>query len=253
MASETRVGLLIGLMFIVAFGLVLSELTSPTPSQLAPAQQQLTRQNIWTPTAMPILPSREEVTIEPVSVQIAQLPEPTSSQEFVFVAVEETSQPQVAVLAAVLTDSNELNTAPANPKRHTVKSGDSLARIAKHYYGSERKYTLIYQANKADLADESLLQVGQVLLIPAISDSTGQGNNRQMGLGELAQRFGSDSPQTRQKRIYVVRQGDNLTRIARKVFNDDSRSAVKRLFDANRDKMPSPDALEVGTRLEIPS
>ncbi|MGB2822248.1 MAG: hypothetical protein WBF17_14785, partial [Phycisphaerae bacterium] len=37
MTKETRIGLLVGLLFIVAFGLVLSELTGPDSSPPAPA------------------------------------------------------------------------------------------------------------------------------------------------------------------------------------------------------------------------
>lgn len=265
MASDTRVGLLVGLMFIVAFGLVLSEMTGSVPSSLAPSQDQLTRQNIWTPTVMPILPSREEITIEPVVLKVPVLAEPgvpeKNSEKFVFVKLAETVSPPAddtnnsSLLAAALTNSTELKTAPAKAKRYTVKPGDSLAMIAKHFYGSEHLYKLIYQANKAQLTDEALLQVGQVLLIPSANGGNrpvGQ-NHRQMALDELAQRFGSDASNVRPRRVYVVRPGDNLTRIARKVFNDGSPSAIKRLFDANRDKLPNPDALQVGTRLVIPS
>ena len=32
--------------------------------------------------------------------------------------------------------------------KHTVKSGDTLGKIAKHYYGNAGKYTAIFEANK---------------------------------------------------------------------------------------------------------
>ncbi len=246
MASETRVGLLVGLMFIVAFGLVLSELTSPIPASSSQPQGQITRQNIWTPTVMPILPSRDEVAIAVVEIEIPELPVRPSEKSEQATAGENTFSP----LAAALTGSTQKKTSHAKPIRHIVKPGDSLASIATQYYGSESNYKLIYQANRSELADESLLQVGQVLLIPATG--TGQ-DHRQMGLGELAKRFGTQTPKKRSTRVYVVRQGDNLTRIARKVFDDSSPAAIDKLYEANRDKLANPDALQVGLQLKIPS
>ncbi len=49
---------------------------------------------------------------------------------------------------------------------HTVVSGDSLSKIAKHYYGDAMKYTAIFEANQPMLKDPNLIYPGQVLRIP---------------------------------------------------------------------------------------
>ena len=49
---------------------------------------------------------------------------------------------------------------------YTVKSGDSLASIAKSHYGDSAKYMAIYNANKDILANPNSLNVGQVLKFP---------------------------------------------------------------------------------------
>lgn len=49
---------------------------------------------------------------------------------------------------------------------YTVKSGDSLSKIAKHYYGNAMKYPVIFEANKPMLKDPDLIYPGQVLRIP---------------------------------------------------------------------------------------
>ena len=49
---------------------------------------------------------------------------------------------------------------------HTVVSGDSLSKIAKHYYGDAMKYTEIFEANQPMLKDPNLIYPGQVLRIP---------------------------------------------------------------------------------------
>ncbi|MEJ2163577.1 MAG: LysM peptidoglycan-binding domain-containing protein [Robiginitalea sp.] len=50
--------------------------------------------------------------------------------------------------------------------RHEVKSGESLSKIAKHYYGDPMKYTAIFEANRNLLDNPDLIHPGQVLTIP---------------------------------------------------------------------------------------
>ncbi|WP_445384678.1 LysM peptidoglycan-binding domain-containing protein [Robiginitalea sp. IMCC44478] len=50
--------------------------------------------------------------------------------------------------------------------RHTVKSGESLSKIAKHYYGDPMKYKQIFQANTNILKNPDLIHPDQVLVIP---------------------------------------------------------------------------------------
>jgi nucleoid-associated protein YgaU len=49
---------------------------------------------------------------------------------------------------------------------HAVVSGDTLGKIAKHYYGNAMKYPEIFEANKPMLSDPDKIYVGQVLRIP---------------------------------------------------------------------------------------
>ncbi len=50
--------------------------------------------------------------------------------------------------------------------RHTVKSGESLSKIAKHYYGDAMKYNKIFEANTDQLKNPDLIHPDQVLVIP---------------------------------------------------------------------------------------
>lgn len=50
--------------------------------------------------------------------------------------------------------------------QHTVKSGESLSKIAKHYYKDANAYMKIFNANKALLKDPDVIHPGQVLTIP---------------------------------------------------------------------------------------
>lgn len=55
----------------------------------------------------------------------------------------------------------------AKPARfYTVKSGDTLSKIAKEAYGDASKYPVIFEANKPTLKDPDEIYPGQVLRIP---------------------------------------------------------------------------------------
>ncbi|WP_243471856.1 MULTISPECIES: LysM peptidoglycan-binding domain-containing protein [Winogradskyella] len=50
--------------------------------------------------------------------------------------------------------------------RHTVKSGETLGKIAKHYYGDAMKYKQIFEANTNILKNPDLIHPDQELVIP---------------------------------------------------------------------------------------
>ncbi|MBN8821749.1 MULTISPECIES: peptidoglycan-binding protein LysM [unclassified Spirosoma] len=53
-------------------------------------------------------------------------------------------------------------------KYYTVKSGDSLSKIAKEVYGDPMKYGIIFEANKPMLSDPDKIYPDQVLRIPQL-------------------------------------------------------------------------------------
>ncbi|WP_166966243.1 LysM peptidoglycan-binding domain-containing protein [Yeosuana marina] len=50
--------------------------------------------------------------------------------------------------------------------RHTVKSGETLGKIAKHYYGNASKYQAIFKANSDILKNPDIIYPDQELIIP---------------------------------------------------------------------------------------
>ena len=50
---------------------------------------------------------------------------------------------------------------------YTVKSGDTLSKIAKAHLGDANAYMAIFEANKDQLTDPNVIKPGQVLKIPA--------------------------------------------------------------------------------------
>ena len=51
---------------------------------------------------------------------------------------------------------------------YEVKSGDSLSKIAKEFYGDPMKYPTIFEANKPMLTNPDLIYPGQMLRIPKL-------------------------------------------------------------------------------------
>jgi nucleoid-associated protein YgaU len=52
---------------------------------------------------------------------------------------------------------------------YTVKGGDTLSKIAQHYYGDGTRYSAIFEANKPMLSDPDKIYPGQTLRIPRLS------------------------------------------------------------------------------------
>ena len=50
--------------------------------------------------------------------------------------------------------------------KHVVQKGETLGKIAKHYYGNAAKYTAIFEANTNILKDPNLIHPNQELIIP---------------------------------------------------------------------------------------
>jgi len=63
---------------------------------------------------------------------------------------------------------DQLTVATPEPEAviYEVKSGDTLSKIAKHYYGDANKYPKIFEANKPMLKDPDEIYPGQRLRIP---------------------------------------------------------------------------------------
>ena len=51
-------------------------------------------------------------------------------------------------------------------RTYTIAKGDSLSKIAKHFYGDARQWTRIFDANKDAIKNPDLIYPGQVIKIP---------------------------------------------------------------------------------------
>lgn len=76
----------------------------------------------------------------------------------------------VGNVEGVMVVDNNLVVADPTPEAdyYTVKSGDTLSKIAKEVYGDPMKYGVIFEANKPMLKDPDLIYPNQTLRIPKL-------------------------------------------------------------------------------------
>lgn len=100
-------------------------------------------------------------------VETASAESPTQAAE----AASETEIPAPAAEADAVSEARTVP-GPATPnvesRFYTIKSGDSLSKIAKEFYGDANKYMLIFEANKGLLKDPNKIYPGQEIRIPPL-------------------------------------------------------------------------------------
>ena len=57
-------------------------------------------------------------------------------------------------------------TAVPAARDYTIKSGDSLSKIAKEFYGNAGDWKKIFEANKDKIKDPNMIFPGQKIIIP---------------------------------------------------------------------------------------
>lgn len=135
--------------------------------------------------------------------------------------------------------------APPAPttQTYTTQKGDTLWSLATRFYGDGRQWKKIYEANRDVLPSSSEVAVGVALVIPAKEAQPATAEPQApAALQPPAPAAGA--------KTHTVEQGDTLYSIALKEYGDGSLWRV--ISEANRDRVPDPEHLSVGTVLVIP-
>ena len=89
---------------------------------------------------------------------------------------------------------------------------------------------------------------------PDFSDVRGSPSGRSAGRGGTADfsdvTGGSSSTASAGGKTYIVKSGDNLSKIAKQFYGDPAK--WKKIHAANSDKIPNPDLIHPGLQLAIP-
>jgi len=160
-------------------------------------------------------------------------------------------------------DLSEIQKQSASPKVYVVKSGDSLAAIAKEFYGFQQgnkkaNVAKIFEANRDRLRSPELIYAGQKLRIPALSGDGRQKKSTTIAAGRMLETVKSIGRRHKLKKqvqaeykYYTVKNGDSLWKIAESRLADGN--CYKEIARLNGDRLESEDYLKVGMRLKIPT
>lgn len=153
---------------------------------------------------------------------------------------------------------------PAWPKVYVVSDGDTLADIAKMFYGSEegnKRATIakIFEANRQLLKTVDDIYVGQELAIPPLVASQAEKKKTKSTFASsifekvksISRKHLSTRPDKAKQSVpYVVREDDNLWRIATRQLGNGSR--YREIRKLNTSVLKNEDDLTVGMLLRMP-
>lgn len=198
--------------------------------------------SIWGPSGEPgrLEPTTRLAAAPPRAADAAPLTRPKrdatprrKSIDELFQPVAQTQRKEHLDVAPAAASATR-ETASSGRRTHVVAAGETLGGIALTLMGSSHHWEAISAAN-GDL-DPTALQVGQRLVIPALNRKTGKPVP-----AVLKAAAGT---------IVTVRDGDSLSAIAKRELGDMNR--WQDIFDANRDVLNDPGALQIGMRLRMP-
>jgi len=273
MNRETKIGLLVGLAFILVIGILLSDhfrsITEPPQAMLSGAGAKV-RQGVVSPgtNAPPItlvtpqivvpstpVPTPGDVTQTPTPVVPAplQTPKPAPAPETVNGADPPTpdipdtlhydQHPQPHGTIEILP--------PSIPslKPYVAQPGDTLGKIAARTMGTNSKAnrTAIINANPAMRDDPDLIVAGATYMIPAAATPAPTPALTPTPTDPTAT---TPPPATSTADVYVVVAGDNLWRIASDVCGDPG--TLDQIRQINKDVLKGKDNLKVGMKLKLP-
>lgn len=145
----------------------------------------------------------------------------------------------------VAENENSKDVDPNNlPGKYTVKEGDTLFSIAQNYYKDGYKFINLVEANK--LANENVIEVGQVLDIPKLESADAVTAKVEEGTGGAVNQTIWGEKITGE--TYTVIEGDWLSKIAGRAYGDVM--AFDKIAKANN--ISDPNVIEPGTVLQIP-
>lgn len=151
---------------------------------------------------------------------------------------------------------------PAWPKAYVVSEGDTLADIAKKFYGPEEgnkraNIAKIFEANRQLLKTVDAIYVGQKLAIPPLVASQADKTESTFAdsifekVKSIGRKHFSTRPDKANQSVpYVVREDDNLWRIATEQLGNGSR--YREISKLNTSVLKDENDLTVGMLLRMP-
>ncbi len=234
MTKETKVGLVIGLLFMIGVVYVLSwfgpsEFDQQVDEYRARKGAVLEGQDTAMGTKNILLSAVDTIDLPKEKVQTpVNLAPPKKVTKFVPPPfVKETPVVETIVI-------------PAKPKSrfYVVKEGQTLTDVAGEVYGwaNRHEFRRIHEANKYKVPNVNMVWPGLKLLIPPLNGAKPTKITKVLSLGKA--------------RTYTVMPGDSLSEISSKKLGTATRAGE--IFKLNRDKLTNMDSIKVGMVLKLP-
>ncbi len=157
--------------FIKEAGEKLFKAPPAAPAANAPAQPDMAALNATAGAAIEKYIASQKLEVEGLNVGYDGA---TQTVTVSGVAPDQATKEKVVLCCgnvAAVSKVNDMLTVAASSepesKYHTVKSGDTLSKIAKEAYGDANAYMKIFEANKPMLSNPDKIYPGQMLRIPA--------------------------------------------------------------------------------------
>ncbi len=269
MTADAKVGLLLGLIFIVVIAFLINGL--PRFLQAASAEEQFDTQ-IEIPTAPDLVIDNRVVqtarqldneiplrqTTPPDQVVILDDP---SGNGFQALITPEQIAPVSVQVPNVPAEPQPHIIQPVTVQTHVVQSGENLPVVAKKYYGSEegnRRIVVqkLFEANRDVLESPDKICVGDTLSIPPLDvllngparvSAAPAAQERPSLLSRFSNLFERADTDDRAK-VYVVQEGESLWSIAEKTLGEGKR--YREIIALNN--ISDPDNVPAGKKLKIP-
>ncbi|MHC4575549.1 MAG: LysM peptidoglycan-binding domain-containing protein, partial [Planctomycetota bacterium] len=234
MTSDAKIGLLLGLIFIFVIAFIINGLPSfrggigSKEIEIIDGSRQVRPRGA---EQVPIPPEdREDIRH---AMQMPEPPAEASRTEEVEAAPVSRPPPAVEKIEKPVMEAGKSDL----PRVYVVGEGENLSVIAKKFYGTEEGNKIanvarIFRANRELLKSPDEVYAGQRILIPPLQDSEQNKNLIDKLLGnpvfEAVESIGKRHANERSHKLkasggYVVKENDNLWRIAEEQLGDGSR------------------------------
>jgi nucleoid-associated protein YgaU len=277
MTADAKVGLLLGLVFIVIIAFLVNGLpgflqtanaedavnvaitTDMGPDSVIDASVVETARRLdRTFPLRQTTPPDEVVIIEDASGVTARQQEATQMD------VYQPAQPVRQTVESAQVQRIARQVTVAKPKTHVVKSGENLAVIAQKYYGAEegnRRAVInqLFEVNKTTLDAPDKIRVGDKIKVPTLeqlfepvrtpSIQTNVAGSQSGFFKRFSNMFDRSERTDKPKaKVYIVQDGESLWGIAQEKLGDGNR--YKEIMKIN--KIKNPDKVVAGTALRMP-
>ncbi|MGI9014354.1 MAG: LysM peptidoglycan-binding domain-containing protein [Phycisphaerales bacterium] len=161
---------------------------------------------------------------------------------------------QQALLASDRAGGSSFDLPPPLPGAytwHTIKPGESLAKIAREKYGDEKLWKRLASFNVDRIPNPDIVPAGVTIRLPS-REELSSGTPASPSQGSPANGPSAKKPDAPVAfRTYTVKRGDVLSEIAKSELGRASQWRL--LYELNRDVIKDPDHVPAGVTLKIPA